>query len=131
MPLMAPFILLLGLLRALREAMQDERFRSLFFWVIVILVGGTVFYHQVEGWSWLDAFYFTVITLTTVGYGDFSPATAAGKIFTVAYIFLGLGLLLTFIDMVAARNWERFREASPLQRLRGKKEQIEGGEAQS
>jgi hypothetical protein len=37
----------------------------------------------------LDSLYFSVITLATVAYGDFSPYTMAGKIFTVFYIFIG------------------------------------------
>lgn len=56
--------------------------------------GGAVFYHLVEGWGWLDSFYFTVITLSTVGYGDFSPQTHLGKLFTIPFIFIGVGLFV-------------------------------------
>lgn len=55
---------------------------------------GAVFYHLVEKWNWLDSIYFTVITLATVGYGDFTPKTAPGKIFTIFYIFIGIGLFI-------------------------------------
>lgn len=55
---------------------------------------GAVFYHLVEKWSWLDSIYFTVITLATVGYGDFTPKTDPGKIFTIFYIFIGIGLFI-------------------------------------
>jgi voltage-gated potassium channel len=44
------------------------------------LVLGTLFYWRVEGCSILDAIYFSVITLTTVGYGNLAPTTAAGKV---------------------------------------------------
>jgi voltage-gated potassium channel len=40
---------------------------------VSILVGGTVFYHYVEHFSWLDALYFCVVTLAGVGYGDITP----------------------------------------------------------
>lgn len=57
-----------------------------------IIIAGTVFFHFVEGWSWLDSYFFTVITLSTVGYGSLVPATAAGKIGTTVFIFVGLGI---------------------------------------
>lgn len=55
---------------------------------------GAIFYHFVEKWQWIDSFYFTVITLSTVGYGDFSPQTVAGKLFTMPYVFIGIGLFI-------------------------------------
>ena len=70
------------------------------FTTIIILGIGTVIYHLLEGWTWLDSFYFSVITLTTVGYGDFSPQTTGGKLFTVFYILVGLGMILAFIHTV-------------------------------
>ena len=60
--------------------------------VIMLIGGGTVFFHLVEGWSWLDAYFFTVITLSTVGYGELVPAAPLGKIGTTIFIFVGLGV---------------------------------------
>src|SRR5262249_12175957 len=54
---------------------------------ILILVG-TLGYHFIEGQAYFDSLYFTVITLTTVGYGDIVPKSQAGRAFT---IFLALG----------------------------------------
>ncbi len=64
---------------------------------------GTWFYSRVEGWGVLNSLYFSVITLTTVGYGDFSPQTPAGKIFTMLYIMIGLGLISGFVILLAER----------------------------
>jgi len=74
--------------------------------VLVTLAWGALFYRQVEGWNLLDSFYFSVITLTAVGYGDFSPSATADKIFTIFYIFVGVGLILGFLNIIAARSTE-------------------------
>lgn len=105
---MVPFLwILIRFARALWRSLKDPEFQGLFFLVIVMLVSGTFFYWRVEGWSLLDSLYFSVITLTTVGYGDFSPTTTAGKIFTIFYIFIGLGIILGFVNAVAERSMQQ------------------------
>jgi voltage-gated potassium channel len=69
--------------------------------VVSILVSGTTFYSFAENWSVVDAFYFSVTTLTTVGFGDPAPTTTLGKLFTVLYIFVGLGIIGGFINVLA------------------------------
>jgi len=71
---------------------------------LVIIAGGTVFYHFVEKFSWVDAYYFSVITLSTVGYGDLTPVTTAGKIFTTFYILIGVGIIAAFVSHVVKRR---------------------------
>jgi len=56
------------------------------------MAAGTVFFRFVEGWSWLDAYFFTAVTVTTVGYGNLVPATALGKIGATVLIFAGIGV---------------------------------------
>lgn len=73
--------------------------------VVVALAIGTVFYHYVEDFSWLDSIYFCVVTLATVGYGDITPETSAGKIFTMFYILSGIGLIATFASLGIKRRW--------------------------
>ena len=92
--------------RTLWRSLKDPEFQALFFLVVVVLISGTWFYSLAEGWSLLDSLYFSVITLTTVGYGDFSPSTVAGKIFTIFYIFVGIGLILSFLNAIAERSTE-------------------------
>src|SRR5215210_7880347 len=79
----------------------NPQFRSLVFLVLFMLLVGTVFYSLEEGWSVVDALYFSVTTLTTVGLGDLTPKTTIAKLFTVVYIFAGLSIVLGFIDTVA------------------------------
>lgn len=96
-------LLLVGMrfIRVIREMLGNPELRLLLVVVGSLLVAGTVFYHGVEKWSWLDSLYFSVVTLTTVGYGDLSPQTVAGKIFTMVYLVGGLGVLAAFITTVA------------------------------
>jgi voltage-gated potassium channel len=89
------FSLLMRLLRAIVRAWRrDPQFRTLLGLVLFTLLSGTIFYSLQEGWSVVDAFYFSVTTLTTVGLGDLAPTTTVGKLFTVVNIFAGLSLVL-------------------------------------
>lgn len=87
--------------RAAWRALQEPRTRGLVYATLLIIVFGAVFYRVVEGWRWLDAFYFTVITLTTVGYGDLAPQSDAAKLFTMFYVLVGLGILGSFVALIA------------------------------
>lgn len=87
--------------RALRIALREPEFRSLALIASSMLAIGTVFYHRIEGWGWLDSLYFCVITLATVGYGDFTPRTDLGKIFTMVYLVLGIGLLVAVLTQLS------------------------------
>jgi len=70
--------------------------------VLMIIAGGTVFFRLVEGWSWLDSYFFTVVTLSTVGYGELVPATPLGKIGTTVFILVGLGIFAVAIQQFGA-----------------------------
>lgn len=59
---------------------------------------GTTVYHYLEDWSWVDSLYFSVVAVTTVGFGDLSPSTDASKLFTVLYILVGITLITTYLN---------------------------------
>jgi hypothetical protein len=89
--------------RTIRRSFRDPEFQVLFGSVLTTLAVGTIFYHNVEHWRWLDSVYFCTITLATVGYGDFSPQTDLGKAFTILYVLIGLGIIAGFAGYMAQR----------------------------
>jgi hypothetical protein len=93
-----------------------ERFRRRLLVAGIIIVStlllGTLLFHRIEGWSYVDSFYYTGITITTVGYGDFTPQHTAGKIAAVMFAFTGVGIIFYSVSVVAQRRFmveeERF-----------------------
>jgi len=77
---------------------------------ITVVILGTVVFHLLEKWSWIDSLYFTVITLATVGYGDLTPTTPVGKLFAVIFVISGVGIFLAFLNKVMERRVERSKE---------------------
>jgi voltage-gated potassium channel len=69
--------------------------------LFTIFIIGTVGFHVIEGWSFVDSFYATITTLSTVGYGDFTPITAEGKFFTVFIIIFGVGTMFYSLVLMA------------------------------
>ena len=85
---------------AIRGQWHDEAFRATLVLLLGLLIAGTLVYPVLEGWSFVDSLYFSVVTLATVGYGDIAPATDLGKLFTVLYILTGVGVLVVFASRV-------------------------------
>ena len=69
----------------------DQRLIFVIGMVLVLLSSGTIGYMLLEGWNWHDALFMTVITLSTVGYGEVRPLTGLGESFTIVLILLGVG----------------------------------------
>ena len=85
-----------------RALWRKEAFRGLLWITFVTISCGTWFYYRFEPTitSWVDAYYFTVITLTTIGYGDMGPTLPFTRIFTTFYVFIGLGIIAGLIGIV-------------------------------
>lgn len=83
----------------------------IFFLLILFWAGGVMFYHTVEKLEIIDAIYLSAMTLTTVGYGDFSPQTDAGKLFTSVYAFLGIAVFFGFAGMIFAATLGRIQRS--------------------
>lgn len=85
-------------------AKQVKPFGIVLFFLIILVIISTLFFHEVEGWDYLNSYYFTVVTVATVGYGDFTPKTDVGKIGATILIFIGIGLFSTFVSLLVKRR---------------------------
>ncbi len=72
---------------------------------------GTAGYTLLEGWSLVESFYMTMITVTTVGFNEVREMSTTGRMFTVALMILGVGTLFYGIAIIAeVRFEERIRQ---------------------
>ncbi|NMF85217.1 potassium channel protein [Nodosilinea sp. P-1105] len=63
-----------------------------------VIFSGVLWYRFVEGWSWLDATYMSVITLSTVGFGEINPLSPRGRLFTILLILTGVGVIAYILN---------------------------------
>ncbi|GAB4434278.1 MAG: hypothetical protein Kow0031_15970 [Anaerolineae bacterium] len=99
----------------LLDIIFDRRARPVFVYVAANIVVGTYLYHWLEGWGVLDSAYFVIITLTTIGYGDFSPSTPLTKILTIFYALNGVAILLMLLDEIRRVRQETLADADDKQ----------------
>ncbi len=81
----------------------SREFRTAFLLTLAMVLGGTCGYMYIEDYDPVEAIYMTVITVTTVGYGEVRPLSQQGRVFTALLILGGLGVLAYFGQAVADR----------------------------
>lgn len=91
----------------MKDGFNKLIFRYLAALAALTILIGTIVYHFAEKLSWVDSYYLSVITLATVGYGDITPKTTFGKIFTTFYILVGVGIITTFITYSLRRRADK------------------------
>jgi len=96
-----PFI---SVLRTLRNVARDPETQNILTASALLLLSGVFIFRWLEDLGWIDALYFSFITLSTIGYGDISPTTDAGKIATIVYSIVGLGILAALIKAIATHT---------------------------
>jgi voltage-gated potassium channel len=77
-----------------------KKLRYLLLLPVLVIIIGTIGFMALEKLSFLDALYFTVTTITTVGYGDISVTTVGGKIFAIIIILLGVSTVLAILSNI-------------------------------
>lgn len=115
-------LVLLDIIRAIWSLRRDRGFVVLAVSALTLVAGGTAFYWVWEDLGMLDALYLSVMTLTTVGYGDVRPETAVGKIFTMIFVIMGIGILLAFLSAIAGQLSRKSLLHRPLARLSARRE---------
>ena len=84
-----------------RRRLQPEGPALAILLLLSIVAGGTIGYVILEGWGLWDAFYMTVITVTTVGYREIHPLSRVGEAFTVLVLIGGVGAALYTFTLLA------------------------------
>lgn len=97
------------------DVLRDPGSRPVLLYGFGTLLLGALVYHWLEGWSFLDAFYFCVISLATIVYGDLAPTTPVARIFTIFYVINGIVILLSIFDRIREVRKHRFAEEVPTQ----------------
>jgi voltage-gated potassium channel len=93
--------------------------------VLGINIVGTLGYTVIEGWSWFDALYMTVITITTVGYREVHPLSRGGEAFTMVLLLAGVGTVFyvaslgvaAIIEGHLAIRWDALRRGRMIESL--------------
>ena len=111
-----------GLARAMAAVWRDPETKALPVVAGALVLTGTIVYWRFENWTIIEALYFSVVTLTTVGYGDLHPTSAGTQVFTIIYILTGLGVFVALLASVAEQYIRLKREAPRARpRLRGRR----------
>lgn len=95
--------------RILKQTEIDLKNQTVFFPVVAgflafLMIISVYFYHTVEKWDVLNSFYFVVVTMATVGYGDLTPTTSVAKLYTIFLIVIGIATFTTFITQLLKRQ---------------------------
>ncbi len=97
-----------------------RRFRLPAALLAVVILYGIVGYTLIEGWNLLDAFYMTIITISTVGYSELHPLSTTGRLFTSTLIVVGVGTMLygfgVFAETLTDNSFVAYRRERQLER---------------
>jgi len=94
-----------------------KRLRILLSLSIAVLIIGTIGFMVLEKLSFVDSLYFTIVTISTVGYGDIHPTCIASKLFGIGLIIIGMGVFLSIVTNTTQVLVQRGRDQLRRQRL--------------
>ncbi len=82
--------------------MVRNKFLLSLYLLIFVLIYGSTGYHLIEGWSYFDSMYMTVITVSTIGFEEIHSLSDKGRIFTLSLVFMGLGVVAFCVNNAAS-----------------------------
>ncbi|PLX16246.1 MAG: hypothetical protein C0601_10560 [Candidatus Muiribacterium halophilum] len=102
-----------------------QKVKRQIFFLLTILVSvilmGTFGYYFVESWNFSDSLFMTIITMSTVGYGEVNPLSENGKIFTIALNLIGIGLysysFFAIMSLVSSGHVRKMLRRSKMDKL--------------
>lgn len=97
-------------LRVLRKSLPlvaKQRLTWILILVVCVIAYGTIGFHFIEGQPWIVSFYWTFVTIGTVGYGDYSPKSSLGMFFTISLIVLGIGTFAVAVESLVNLIFKR------------------------
>ena len=96
------------------------RFRLPAVLLAIVIAFGVTGYTLIERWNLFDAFFMTIITISTVGYGEVHPQSVAGRAFSAVLIVVGVGTMLfgfgVFAETLAENAFGMFRRQRQMER---------------
>jgi voltage-gated potassium channel len=109
--------------------MNDRSLSWAFLALSFVITAGTLGYHHIEGWNYLDSFWMVVITLTTIGFGEIHPLSPIGRVFTIGIILAGVSVGTYAMGAVTAalvegRFGKRLKERRMEQKIERLKEHV-------
>ena len=100
-------------IRSFNGILRHPRHQAFALSVVIVVVTGVVFYRLNEDWSVADSLYFTVIALTTIGFGDFTPTTTLSRLFTTVYAIIGVGLIGILVNLIVTNAQQAIKHQGP------------------
>ena len=98
--------------------------------VVAYLIIGAISFHFIENRTWVDSFYFATSTVSTVGYGDVTPQTETGKLFTIFYILIGVSITAYAFSVIGSYLIKYHLEKSYEDRTKNEVEKVLKAEEQ-
>ncbi len=80
--------------------------------IVIVVIIGTICFHLIEQRDLFHSFYFTTVTMATVGYGDMAPITYGGKILAIFYWFMGAPLFVGITGIILQSKFQKIVKGS-------------------
>jgi voltage-gated potassium channel len=97
---------------AIKIAFRTPRVVTLLSLTMFVAVTFALVIMVIEGWGLVDAFYFAVVSMATVGYGDLAPQTTPGKLITIGFLLVGIGIFVLTVGAIAEAVLSALRQGA-------------------